>query len=73
MNWIKVEDKLPNEGEKVCVMTYDAEGFNATYTGGNFIAENTNESFEPNEIAYWCIGENFAAQIKKKCGMCGRI
>lgn len=73
MNWIKTEDKLPNEGEKVCVMTYSADGFNATYVGGNFIAESTNESFKPSEVAYWCLGDNFSTQIKKKCGMCGRI
>lgn len=73
MNWIKTEDRLPNEGEKVCVMTYDANGFNAAFVGGNFIAEGTNESFKSDDVAYWCIGENFSAQIKKKCGMCGRI
>ncbi len=73
MNWIKTEDHLPNEGEKVCVMTYDANGFNATFVGGNFIVESTNESIKADNVAYWCVGENFSAQIKKKCGMCGRI
>lgn len=73
MNWIKTEDHLPNEGEKVCVMTYDANGFNATFVGGNFIVEDTNESIKADNVAYWCVGENFSAQIKKKCGMCGRI
>lgn len=73
MSWIKTEDHLPNEGEKVCVMTYDANGFNATFVGGNFIVEGTNESIKADNVAYWCVGENFSAQIKKKCGMCGRI
>ena len=73
MNWIKTEDRQPNEGEKVCVMTYDADGFNATFTGGNFIVDGTNEAVKPENVAYWCAGENFTTQIKKKCGMCGRI
>lgn len=54
-------------------MTYDANGFNATFVGGNFIVEGTNESIKADNVAYWCVGGNFSAQIKKKCGMCGRI
>ena len=54
-------------------MTYDADGFNATFTGGNFIVDGTNETVKPENVAYWCTGENFTTQIKKKCGMCGRI
>lgn len=73
MNWIKPEDKLPNEGEKVCAMTYDANGFNAKFAGGNFVDESTNEAIKPDSVAYWCVGENFTTQIKKKCGMCGRL
>ena len=73
MNWIKTEDRQPNEGERVCAMTYDADGFNATFTGGNFIVDGTNETVKPENVAYWCTGENFTTQIKKKCGMCGRI
>ena len=73
MSWIKTEDKLPRSGEKVCIMTYSAEGFNATFDGGNFVVDDTNESVKPESVAYWCAGENFSTQIKKKCGMCGRI
>lgn len=73
MSWIKTEDRRPNEGEKVCIMTYDASGHNAIYKGGLFVVEDTNESFRQDRVAYWCAGENFTTQIKKKCGMCGRI
>lgn len=73
MSWIKAEDKLPNNGEKVCIMTYGAEGFNAIFDGNSFVVEGTNEIVEPKDVAYWCVGESFNTQIKKKCGMCGRI
>lgn len=73
MDWIKTEDKLPKAGEKVCIMTYDASGYNAEYNGALFIAKDTDNAFTPEQVAYWCEGENFTAQIKKKCGMCGRI
>lgn len=73
MSWIKTEDRLPRNGERVCIMTYSAEGFNATFSGDGFVIEGTNEVVKPDNVAYWCVGENFSTQIKKKCGMCGRI
>ena len=75
--WFDVEEKRPENNQKVLIMLKDASGYNAIYQYGRFIMENDQSRiWSPGEVKYWknrSKTENFNDQVKKRCGMCGRF
>ncbi len=75
--WFDVEEKRPENNQKVLIMLKDASGYNAIYQDGRFIMENDQSRiWSLGEVKYWknrSKTENFSDQVKKRCGMCGRF
>lgn len=75
--WFDIEEKRPENNQKVLIMLKDASGYNAIYQDGRFITENEpSKNWSLDEVKYWknrSKTENFSDQVKKRCGMCGRF
>jgi hypothetical protein len=75
--WFDIEEKRPENNQKVLIMLKDASGYNAIYQDGRFITENDpSKNWSLGEVKYWknrSKTENFNDQVKKRCGMCGRF